>query len=266
MQYMHAIIPYTFDCWANLVVHLHLLKISMEWLFKFAQVDVKAKWQLSIAMQRGIYVFASWDKERKVCGDGGQVVSVHAFYSDDPSFNLAEFNNFSVKLDYSRKRKQTKSGRGMPISATRENLWSAPFWAEGKEWMQSVRPDLAIFHHFSKILNCFGNFKSFISIWQNLEPTLTQIFMLGIVCISIVVDCQILKSHLAIRSHWIQFTFCTKPLLQYRTNFVLPKWSLNDHYFKICILWVQVKAWPRVMRSNLFGHSLSLSLSNLVIS
>ena len=118
-----------------------------------------------------------------------------------------------------------------------------------------------IWRNFSKILNCFGNFKSFISIWQNLEPTLTQIFMLGIVCISIVVDCQILKSHLAIRSHWMHFTFCTKPLLQYRTNFVLPKWSLNDHYFKICILWVQVKAWPRVMRSNLFGHSLSLSLS-----
>ena len=157
MQYMHAIIPYTFDCWANLVVHLHLLKISMEWLFKFAQVDVKAKWQLSIAMQRGIYVFASWDKERKVEGlwwwwSSGQRACL---LSDDPSFNHAEVNNFSVKLDYSRKRKQTKSGRGMPISATRENLWSAPFWAEGKEWMQSVRPDLAKFQQNFKLLRQF---------------------------------------------------------------------------------------------------------------
>ena len=32
-QHMHGIMPYIFDCWADLVVHLLLLKISMAKLF-----------------------------------------------------------------------------------------------------------------------------------------------------------------------------------------------------------------------------------------
>ena len=37
-------------------------------------------------------------KQEKVGRGGGQVVSVLAFYSDDPSSNPAEIYNFSVKL------------------------------------------------------------------------------------------------------------------------------------------------------------------------
>ena len=46
---------------------------------------------------------------------GGQVVSVLAFYSDDPSSNPAEVYNFSVKLLLKRTKIKTKRGRGWPI-------------------------------------------------------------------------------------------------------------------------------------------------------
>ena len=43
---------------------------------------------------------------------GGQVVSVLAFYSDDPSSNPAEVYNFSVKLLLKRMKKKTEAGVG----------------------------------------------------------------------------------------------------------------------------------------------------------
>ena len=41
---------------------------------------------------------------------GGQVVSVLAFYSDDPSSNPVEVYNFSVKLYLKRTKKQKQPG------------------------------------------------------------------------------------------------------------------------------------------------------------
>ena len=46
---------------------------------------------------------------------GGQVVSVLAFYSNDPSSNPAEVYNFSVKLLLKRTKINKKRGRGWPI-------------------------------------------------------------------------------------------------------------------------------------------------------
>ena len=43
---------------------------------------------------------------------GSQVVSVLAFYSDDPSSNPAEAYSFSVKICVWKERKLTKRGRG----------------------------------------------------------------------------------------------------------------------------------------------------------
>ena len=46
---------------------------------------------------------------------GGQVVSVLAFYSDNPSSNPAEVYNFSVKLLLKRTKINKKRGRVGPI-------------------------------------------------------------------------------------------------------------------------------------------------------
>ena len=46
---------------------------------------------------------------------GGQVVSVLAFYSDDPSSNPAEVYNFSVKIVIEKNENKQKRGRGWPI-------------------------------------------------------------------------------------------------------------------------------------------------------
>ena len=46
---------------------------------------------------------------------GGQVVSVLAFYSDNPSSNPAEVYNFSIKLLLERTKINKKRGRGWPI-------------------------------------------------------------------------------------------------------------------------------------------------------
>ena len=46
---------------------------------------------------------------------GGQVVSVLAFYSDDPSSNPAEVYNFSVKIVIEKNKNKLKRGRGWPI-------------------------------------------------------------------------------------------------------------------------------------------------------
>jgi len=47
-------------------------------------------------------------------GGGGQVVSVLAFYSDDPSSNTVEAYK-SVKFVFEKELKQTKRGRGWPM-------------------------------------------------------------------------------------------------------------------------------------------------------
>jgi len=49
------------------------------------------------------------------CRGGGQVVSVLAFYSDDPSSNPAEVYNFSVKIFIEKNENKQKRGRGRPI-------------------------------------------------------------------------------------------------------------------------------------------------------
>ena len=46
---------------------------------------------------------------------GGQVVSVLAFYSDDPSSNPAEVYNFSVKIVIEKNKNKQKRGWGWPI-------------------------------------------------------------------------------------------------------------------------------------------------------
>ena len=46
---------------------------------------------------------------------GGQVVSVLAFYSDDPSSNPTEVYKFSVKLLLKRTKINKNRGRGWPI-------------------------------------------------------------------------------------------------------------------------------------------------------
>ena len=48
------------------------------------------------------------------CG-GVQVVSVLAFYSDDPSLNPAEAYSFSVKWVFENNKNKEKRGRGWPI-------------------------------------------------------------------------------------------------------------------------------------------------------
>ena len=46
---------------------------------------------------------------------GGQVVSVLAFYSDDPSSNPAEAYNFSCKNVFEKNENKQKRGRGFHI-------------------------------------------------------------------------------------------------------------------------------------------------------
>ena len=46
---------------------------------------------------------------------GGQVVSVFAFYSDDPSSNPADVYSFSVKFVFEKNENKQKRGQGWPI-------------------------------------------------------------------------------------------------------------------------------------------------------
>ena len=57
------------------------------------------------------------------CG-GGQVVSVLAFYSDDPSSNPAEVYNFSVKLLLKRTKINKKEAGVGPF---KKNILRHPF-------------------------------------------------------------------------------------------------------------------------------------------
>ena len=50
-----------------------------------------------------------------MCRGGGQVVSVLAFYSDNPSLNPAEAYSFSVKIVFEKTKNKQKIGRGWPI-------------------------------------------------------------------------------------------------------------------------------------------------------
>ena len=63
------------------------------------------------------------------CG-GGQVVSVLAFYSDDPSSNPAEVYNFSVKLLLKRMKINKKEAGVGPFFLKKWNtsqFWKEPF-------------------------------------------------------------------------------------------------------------------------------------------
>ena len=46
---------------------------------------------------------------------GGQVISVLAFDSDDPSSKLTEVNSFSVKFMFNRTKINKKGGQSWPI-------------------------------------------------------------------------------------------------------------------------------------------------------
>ena len=46
---------------------------------------------------------------------GGQVVSVLAFYSDDPSLNPADAYSFSVQIVFEKNENKPKRGRVWPI-------------------------------------------------------------------------------------------------------------------------------------------------------
>ena len=50
-----------------------------------------------------------------MCRGGGQVVSVLAFYSDNPSSNPAEANSFSLKCAFDKNENKQKRGRIWPI-------------------------------------------------------------------------------------------------------------------------------------------------------
>ena len=45
----------------------------------------------------------------------GQVVSVLAFYSDEPSLNPTDAFSFSVKFVFEKNKNKEKRGRGWPI-------------------------------------------------------------------------------------------------------------------------------------------------------
>ena len=61
---------------------------------------------------------------------GGQVVSMLAFYSDDPSLNLAVVYSFSVKIVFEKnKNKQKEAGVG-PFK--KNNVWEIPKTSEYK--------------------------------------------------------------------------------------------------------------------------------------
>ena len=51
----------------------------------------------------------------KVGRDGGQVVSVLALYSDDPSLNPTEAYSFSVTCVFEKNKNKQKRGRGSSI-------------------------------------------------------------------------------------------------------------------------------------------------------
>ena len=56
-------------------------------------------------------LFSSFQKIDKLWGcGGGQVVSVLAFYSNDPSLNPAEAYSFSVKYVFEKNNKQKEAG------------------------------------------------------------------------------------------------------------------------------------------------------------
>ena len=66
---------------------------------------------------------------------------------------------------------------------------------------QSVRPDLAIYRHFGKILKALGNFDPVYLVFGNTLNLLWQLnYAIG--QISIVVNGRILNKYLAIWSHW----------------------------------------------------------------
>ena len=52
--------------------------------------------------------------KRSDCG-GGQVVSVFAFYSNDPSSNPAEAYSFSVKFSFEKNKNKQKESRVGPF-------------------------------------------------------------------------------------------------------------------------------------------------------
>ena len=52
--------------------------------------------------------------KRSGCG-GGQVVSVLAFYTNDPSSNPAEAYSFSVKFVFEKNKNKQKEARGGPF-------------------------------------------------------------------------------------------------------------------------------------------------------
>ena len=52
---------------------------------------------------------------------GGQVISVLAFYSNDPSSNPAEAYNFSIKFVFEKNKKTKEAGVG-PFYVSRKKL------------------------------------------------------------------------------------------------------------------------------------------------
>ena len=58
---------------------------------------------------------ANFNKSLCLGRGGGQVVSVLAFYSDDPSSNPAEVYNFSVKIIIEKNENKQKRGRVGPF-------------------------------------------------------------------------------------------------------------------------------------------------------
>ena len=66
-------------------------------------IGSKARWQ-RVGIQK-----------LKLGRGGDQVVSVHAFYSDDPSSNPADAYSFSVKIVFEKDRKINKERPGWPI-------------------------------------------------------------------------------------------------------------------------------------------------------
>ena len=62
---------------------------------------------------------------------GGQVVSVLAFYSDDPSSNLAEIYSFFCNIVFEKNENKTKRGQGWSIS-WKNKLW-VKYYSFGSE-------------------------------------------------------------------------------------------------------------------------------------
>ena len=59
---------------------------------------------------------------------GGQVVSVLAFYSDDPSSNPAETCSFSVKLVFEKNENKQREARVGPLCQGRINVKECGGW------------------------------------------------------------------------------------------------------------------------------------------